>query len=74
MNLLAVETDHHGMKIDSLMKALSKWKPSSHLDPTSDVPKVMYTIPNGVNPTGASLTLERKQEIYKVGHLVSLKQ
>jgi len=27
---------------------------------------MLYTIPNGSNPTGASLTLERKKEIYQL--------
>lgn len=65
-NLLSVETDHHGMIPDSLRSVMSKWKPSDKTDPQSDIPRVLYTIPNGVNPTGASLTYDRKQEIYQV--------
>ena len=65
-NLLSVETDHHGMIPDSLLHVLSRWDPKDKEDPGSKIPKLMYTIPNGVNPTGASLSLDRKQTIYEV--------
>lgn len=29
-------------------------------------PQFLYTIPNGSNPTGGSLTLERKQRVYQL--------
>ena len=68
--LLAVETDHDGIIPASLRSVLSRWKPSDTDVPTDPVdgpvPKFLYTIPNGVNPTGASLTVERKREIYEV--------
>ena len=64
--LLPVTTDASGMRPDSLAQVLSSWKPADARNTNSDIPKVLYTVPNGGNPTGASLTLERKQEIYKV--------
>ena len=33
---------------------------------TARLPKTLYTIPNGSNPTGASMSLERKKDIYSV--------
>lgn len=66
MNLIPIKIDHHGMQPDSLKEALSRWKPEDALDPNSDIPKVIYTIPNFQNPTGASLSEERKREIYEV--------
>ncbi|ELU04387.1 hypothetical protein CAPTEDRAFT_156025 [Capitella teleta] len=65
-NMLSVATDHQGMIPDALQDVLSRWKPSEKRDPQSSMPRVLYTIPNGVNPTGASLTLKRKEQIYKI--------
>ena len=64
--ILGVDTDHHGMIPQQLRHVLSRWKPSDAQNKSSDIPKLLYTIPNGVNPTGASLTLARKKEIYEV--------
>nr|XP_039255728.1 kynurenine/alpha-aminoadipate aminotransferase, mitochondrial-like [Styela clava] len=66
INLLPVDTDEFGMKSSSLREALSAWKPSDALNPNSDIPKVLYTIPNCGNPTGASASTGRKLEIYKI--------
>ena len=65
-NLLAVDNDHEGMRPDKLREALSRWSPSDADNPESDIPRVVYTIPNGANPTGYSLSLERRHEIYQV--------
>ena len=64
--ILPVKTDHNGLIPSSLREALSQWTPGAPDDQQNPVPKILYTVPNGVNPTGASLTLERKQEIYEV--------
>ena len=61
-------TDQHGMSSDSLLEVMQRWKPQDAWDPESDIPKVLYTIPSCGNPTGASATLDRKKEIYKVKH------
>lgn len=50
----------------ALKDILSRWDPLEVHKPSSTAPKVLYTIPNGGNPTGASMTTERKQEVYKV--------
>lgn len=50
----------------ALKEILSRWDPLEVHKPSSTAPKVLYTIPNGGNPTGASMTTERKQEVYKV--------
>ena len=62
-------TDHNGMIPDSLEEIMSRWKPEDAKHSECRIPKLVYTIPNGVNPTGASLTLDRKQAIYKVINL-----
>lgn len=50
----------------ALKEILSRWDPLEVHKPSSTAPRVLYTIPNGGNPTGASMTTERKQEVYKV--------
>ena len=64
--LIPVDGDQYGMNDEELRKALSKWSPSDSENPQSDVPKFMYVIPIGNNPTGTSMTLERKKKIYQV--------
>jgi kynurenine/2-aminoadipate aminotransferase len=51
------------MNAEYLNRVLSNWS-----DP-NNLPKVIYTIPNGSNPTGASMSLERKKDIYSVGDI-----
>jgi len=48
------------MNAEYLNQILSNWSNSNNL------PKVLYTIPNGSNPTGASMSLDRKKDIYSV--------
>lgn len=50
----------------ALREVLSRWDPSEVHKPDSTAPKILYTIPNGGNPTGASMTTRRKQEVYEV--------
>ena len=67
--LLPIETDENGIIPSSLKRILSSWTPRCPDEATADagrVPKIIYTVPNGVNPTGASLSLSRKKEIYEV--------
>ena len=63
---IPVESDIDGLNPASLRQALSPWSPSDATQPGSDIPKVLYLVPNGGNPTGAGLTLDRKKEIYKI--------
>ncbi|XP_076828138.1 kynurenine/alpha-aminoadipate aminotransferase, mitochondrial [Brachyhypopomus gauderio] len=64
--IMNVPSDHHGMIPEGLRDVLAQWDPADTRKPGCTVPRVLYTIPNGGNPTGASMTLERKQEIYKL--------
>jgi len=57
-NVVGVEIDGDGMIPSALRKILAENKGKK--------PKVLYMIPTGSNPSGASLTLERKKEIYKI--------
>lgn len=65
-NLINVSSDQHGMIPAALKEVLSRWDPSEVHKPGSTAPKILYTIPNGGNPTGASMTTQRKQEVYEL--------
>ncbi|XP_026878291.2 kynurenine/alpha-aminoadipate aminotransferase, mitochondrial isoform X1 [Electrophorus electricus] len=65
-SIINVPSDQHGMIPEGLRDILAQWDPADSQRPGSTVPSVLYTIPNGGNPTGASMTFERKQEIYKL--------
>eukprot|EP00050_Salpingoeca_kvevrii_P015924 m.51192 g.51192 ORF g.51192 m.51192 type:complete len:432 (-) comp6592_c0_seq1:162-1457(-) len=55
-----VKTDNFGLVPASLREVLISAKDHPKR------PRVLYTVPTGGNPTGATLTLERKKEIYKI--------
>ncbi|KAM6440431.1 kynurenine/alpha-aminoadipate aminotransferase, mitochondrial isoform 2-T3 [Liasis olivaceus] len=65
-NIINVPSDQHGMIPTALKEILSRWNPEDVKRVKNDIPKFLYTIPNGGNPTGASLTTERKKEIYQL--------
>ncbi|XP_045077790.1 kynurenine/alpha-aminoadipate aminotransferase, mitochondrial [Coregonus clupeaformis] len=65
-NLINVPSDQHGMIPSGLKEVLSSWDPADVHKPHSTVPRVLYTIPNGGNPTGASMTTQRKREVYEL--------
>ncbi|XP_018585799.2 kynurenine/alpha-aminoadipate aminotransferase, mitochondrial isoform X2 [Scleropages formosus] len=65
-NIINVPSDQHGMVPGSLKEILSRWTPGDARRPGSTVPRVLYTIPNGGNPTGASMSAERKRQVYQL--------
>uniref|UniRef100_A0A8C5WYD9 Kynurenine/alpha-aminoadipate aminotransferase, mitochondrial n=1 Tax=Laticauda laticaudata TaxID=8630 RepID=A0A8C5WYD9_LATLA len=65
-NIINVPSDQHGMIPKALKEVLSRWDAEDVKKLKNDMPKFLYTIPNGGNPTGASLTTERKKEIYQL--------
>ncbi|XP_020853523.1 kynurenine/alpha-aminoadipate aminotransferase, mitochondrial [Phascolarctos cinereus] len=65
-NIISVCSDQYGIIPDSLRAVLSKWRPEDAQKPERETPKFLYTVPNGNNPTGTSLTYERKKEIYEL--------
>ncbi|KAI8370350.1 pyridoxal phosphate-dependent transferase [Radiomyces spectabilis] len=66
-DLVGIATDAHGLIPEALEKILKNW-PESNPTGKKDQPRpqVLYTIPCGGNPTGASATFERKQKIYEI--------
>ncbi|KAG7461963.1 hypothetical protein MATL_G00196690 [Megalops atlanticus] len=65
-NIINVPSDQYGMIPKDLKEILSRWDPADAHKPGSTVPRILYTIPNGGNPTGASMTTERKREVYQL--------
>ena len=61
-NLINVPSDQHGMIPSGLKEVLSRWDPADVHRPGSSAPRVLYTIPNGGNPTGASMTAQRDRK------------
>lgn len=62
-HLVAVETDHGGLRAEVLASTLDSWH---ERNPKSPKPRVLYTVPTGHNPSGATLSQERKQAIYAI--------
>jgi DNA-binding transcriptional MocR family regulator len=63
--LVGVKIDEDGMIPSELENVLKTWTKECR-------PRVMYTIPIGQNPSGATLTLERKKEIYRLASLYDI--
>lgn len=60
---VAVAMDGLGMKSDDLENLLSQWDPVSRQMPR---PHVMYIVPVGQNPSGSTMSVARKKEIYDI--------
>lgn len=58
-----VRMDEQGLLPESLDEVLSNWDEAAR---GARKPFVLYTIPTGQNPTGATQLAERRKEIYKV--------
>jgi 2-aminoadipate transaminase len=60
VKLLSVPVDQDGMQIDTLEKALEELRSEGRS------PKLLYTVPTCHNPTGVSLSLERRRRLVKL--------
>lgn len=58
VEFVPLEMDAHGIIPESLQKTLENW------DSSKPIPKLLYTICTGQNPTGSSLSVERRKAIY----------
>jgi len=71
-DLLPVKSDCNGLDPDDLQRVMSKWNTADVTSSSSDIPKLLYVIPNGGNPTGHGLTLDRKKKIYEIARKYNL--
>lgn len=62
-NLVPVPIDEHGISCSHLQQILEAWPTDKAL------PKFLYTVPTGCNPTGVTTTLERRREALKICRL-----
>jgi len=62
--LVPVATDDGGLVPASLAAVLGSFERDR---PGTPKPRCLYTIPNGSNPTGGSLSEARRREIYAIG-------
>lgn len=70
--MLGVNVDDQGMVPEHLSEILSRWTPEDAKDPKSSLPKLLYIVPNGGNPTGQCVSLERKKRIYEIARQYDL--
>lgn len=59
-----IKMDEQGLLPESLDNILSSWDPSAHNGARK--PFLLYTVPTGQNPTGATQSAERRKAVYKV--------
>lgn len=64
--LLPIEQDEFGVIPDHLISTLENWRSQCGTDPTKKMPKIFYINPTAANPTGVTIPLDRKKEIYKI--------
>ncbi|XP_074847968.1 kynurenine/alpha-aminoadipate aminotransferase, mitochondrial-like [Carettochelys insculpta] len=65
-NIIKVPTDQHGVIPKALQEILSRWRPGDAKKLNNNLPKFLYVIPNGSNPSGSTMTTDRKKEIYQL--------
>ncbi|GAA6006112.1 hypothetical protein JCM10207_000527 [Rhodosporidiobolus poonsookiae] len=59
---VALPMDGEGMTPEGMDELLGSWNPDEH--DGMNRPRILYTIPVAQNPTGATMTVERKKAIY----------
>ncbi|GAB6029768.1 hypothetical protein CHUAL_005481 [Chamberlinius hualienensis] len=72
VNHLKVKGDGDGLIPSSLREILARWNPEDIKTQKTGVPKILYTIPNGGNPVGTSISAARRKEIYKIAQEYNL--
>ncbi|XP_053111681.1 kynurenine/alpha-aminoadipate aminotransferase, mitochondrial-like isoform X2 [Hemicordylus capensis] len=65
-NIIKAPSDQHGIIPNALKEVLSQWRTDNVHKFQGKTLKFLYTVPNGGNPSGSSLTAERKKEIYQL--------
>jgi len=63
VELVGIKMDGEGLIPDHLEAVLAGWDERKRGAPR---PRLLYTIPTGQNPTGATMTGERKKRIYEI--------
>ncbi|WBW71029.1 aromatic aminotransferase [Schizosaccharomyces osmophilus] len=58
VNFISIDMDGEGMLPESLQEIMENWDPSK-----GSRPRILYTIPTGQNPTGSTLSIDRRKKI-----------
>lgn len=66
--IVSVEIDNEGIVPRSLKEVAQKWN-SEHPE---NICRCLYTVPCGQNPTGATMSLSRRKELYSVAQELNL--
>ncbi|KAI9680036.1 MAG: Aromatic/aminoadipate aminotransferase 1 [Caeruleum heppii] len=61
---VGIEMDKEGLLPTSMDDILTNWNPAAYRG--APKPWLLYTVPSGQNPTGATQGIERRREIYRV--------
>ena len=61
---VGIRMDTDGLVPSHMDEILSSWEPSNRNGAAR--PKILYTVPSGQNPTGATQSLRRRRELYAV--------
>lgn len=69
---LVVAGDKDGMIPESLQEILKRWNTQEAQTNECVAPKLLYINPNGANPTGTTLSLERRKAIYQLAQEYNL--
>ena len=64
VKFMGVDMDDEGMLPESLAGTLENWDSAAHGGACK--PFLLYTVPTGQNPTGATQGVQRRKEIYRV--------
>ncbi|KAJ3938865.1 Aromatic/aminoadipate aminotransferase 1 [Colletotrichum fioriniae] len=64
VKFLGVDMDGEGLLPESLLQVLDAWNPAEHDNAAK--PFLLYLVPTGHNPTGATQSLQRRRDIYRV--------
>ncbi|RMJ20272.1 hypothetical protein CDV36_000028 [Fusarium kuroshium] len=64
IKVAGVKMDEEGLLPDSLDDILTNWDPEKH--DGAKKPRVLYTVPTGQNPTGATQGVQRRKDVYAV--------
>ncbi|ROV97538.1 hypothetical protein VSDG_04636 [Cytospora chrysosperma] len=64
IKIVGVEIDDEGLLPASMDDILSNWDPKERNGARK--PHVLYTVPSGQNPTGATMGAQRRRDIYEV--------
>lgn len=64
IKMVGVRMDEGGLIAEALDEVLSAWNPAERGGAAK--PRVLYTVPTGQNPTGATMDTERRRKVYRI--------